>query len=77
MPKFKVGEIVKCLPVQPERHTSSMGAGFIAGGSFKVKKITFQDTNDPIYWPTNDGNKAFDSSCGVYEHELEEHDWDG
>jgi hypothetical protein len=70
MPKYKVGDTVSCLPVQPERPLSQRGAGFKAGYTFKVKEITLEKEADPIYWPFPNGN-------GIYEHELEEMDWDG
>lgn len=70
MPKYKVGETVKCLPVQPTGRNLDMGHGFVAGKSFAIKEITQTHTTDPIYWPKSGGG-------GIYEHELEENDWDG
>jgi len=68
MPRFKIGDNVKCLPIQPKAKSNHQGAGFIAGMTFEVRKITETNTNDAIYWP--------DHGNGIYEHELEGMDWD-
>ena len=70
MPKFKIGDKVKCLARQPKMTYEKMGAGFESGKEFVVSNITQERSSDPIYWPDKE-------SCGVYEHELEELEWDG
>jgi hypothetical protein len=50
-----------------------MGAGFVAGMEFTVARISNEIKDDPIYWPVaGQGIRG----CGVFEHELEQKDWD-
>ena len=70
MPKFKIGETVRCLPVQPKVKHEYRGYGFKANKSFVIREITQPNSKDPIYWSSY-------TEGGVYEHELEENDWDG
>jgi hypothetical protein len=69
MPKYKVGETVKCVSIQPDRPMDSRGCGFSPSKTFVIRKISMENSLDPIYWPSTGG--------GIYEHELEEHEWDG
>lgn len=75
MPRFNVGDTVKCQKIQPEPLPPHQrrGAGFVADMTFTIDKITMEESRDPVYWPIS-GQGVY--RCGVFEHELE-YDWDG
>lgn len=65
MAKYKVGDILRCIPGFKPESSSSGGAGYKEGLIFSVKRITNNSSEgNTIYW-SKEG-----SGLGVYERAV-------
>ena len=73
MAKYKVGDTLRCLPrfnekVNGYNDLEYGGSGYSAYHVFKVKNITDDNSDRPVYWPVDEDKKG--NRHGVYENCL-------
>ena len=64
-PKYKVGDKLQCKPRFENGGTTFGGSGYNSGRTFTVERITNNNGDLTVYWPTEN------SSCGIYERAVE------